>query len=91
MASKITSYPVTEEPKTQNDPKRLFMKKDLLEAAINGNETDLKKLLGLDDEELEHPPHTKVSVEDDMLMEPSDCLRSTTGNNIFFLFFPKEE
>ncbi|XP_078166216.1 protein ACCELERATED CELL DEATH 6-like [Carex rostrata] len=78
MASKITSSPVTEEPKTQNEPERLLMPENLLEAAIHGNETDLKKILGLDDEEQDHPPHTEVYV-DVTQMEPSDCLRSITG------------
>ncbi|KAF3335024.1 ankyrin repeat-containing protein [Carex littledalei] len=78
MASKITSSPATGEPKTQNEPKRPLMPYKLLEAAIDGNETDLKQLLGLNDEE-DHPPHTKVSVEDITPMKPSDCLRSATG------------
>ena len=87
MANNITSSPVTKEPKTQNEPERLLMPKNLLKAAIHGNETELKQILGLDDEEQDKTHHTKVSI-DVTPMEPSDRLRNITGNNIYF---PKEE
>ncbi|XP_078154105.1 uncharacterized protein LOC144549255 isoform X2 [Carex rostrata] len=67
---------------TQNEPKRPLMPRKLITAAY------LNQLLGLNNEEEdhpqpskeEHPPHTMVSVDDDTPMELSDSLiRSTTG------------
>lgn len=82
MATKITSS-----SPTQNVPKLLLMPHKLLKAAIDGNETDLRQLLGLNDED-DHPLHTNISVEDVTPLEPSDCLRKATGN---FFFLPKQE
>ncbi|KAF3336173.1 Ankyrin-3 [Carex littledalei] len=90
MASKITSCPVTGESETQNEHKHPLMPRELLVAAMKGNEAYLNQLLGLNNEEEdhpqpsqeeeEHPPHTMISIDDDTPMEPSDGLiRSTTG------------
>lgn len=78
MASEITSSPATEEPQTQTEtkPKRSLMPHKLVEAAINGNEADLKRLLGLND----HPPPTRILIEEMTPIEPSHCLiKSVAG------------
>ncbi|XP_078161164.1 uncharacterized protein LOC144556651 [Carex rostrata] len=76
MGSERSSSPATEELQTQIEPKRPLMPHKLLIAATDGNKRNLNQLLGLNFED-DHPPDTKVSVDD---VEPSDCLiRSANG------------
>ncbi|XP_078154144.1 protein ACCELERATED CELL DEATH 6-like [Carex rostrata] len=92
MASKITKFPATGESETQNEHKRPLMPRKLITAAMDGDAAYLNQLLGLNneeedhpqpskkEEEEEHPPHTMVSVDDDTPMESSvHLIRSAAG------------
>lgn len=84
MASVITTSPAladATQSQTEPTPKRSLMPHKLLEAAIDGNEADLKQLLGLNDH---HPPHMGIPTGEMTPIEPSDCLIKSVAGKYFW-------